>query len=670
MPDFRSMLIAAPLALAAVAAPAFAGLAKPQPQPQPRSSALDLAVAYHVVTLEGLAALTPGDRVSVRLPLAGGAVDLDLQPHSVRSLDFMVYVQDEMGIRPVPAPPVRTYRGGVSGLEGSEAFGSIVDGRFTGQFRVSAEAYWTIVEPLDEHDPRAGRLEHIVIDQQDILDHGHRCGVDDAFLAAEAAARGMAMLGGVPAAAADAGHVHGPDCNHAVAGLGTTARTPAAVPGIGTQAPAEKKGRRTVTTSEGAVLEVTDIVIDADYQFFLANGGSISNTVLDVENVMNGVSFVYERDVDLTYEITGILVRSSAGANPYTSSEAGTLLGQFQNVWNGGGLNTVRRDTAHLFTGRELVGGTIGIAFNGVICELGFAFGLSQSRFNTFYDARVSLTAHEIGHNYNAGHCTGGNCYIMCATINGCGGTYGPNLKFGVVSQNSIEGFADTRSCLSNQAAPLAPPFADDFEGVLSPNPTRWSWFTDVVVTTNLPYTPPSGTRAVELRSFNDVPFRQGDLRSTVIDLAGQSDLVLEFQTARTGMEAGEGLRVEYRAFNDRWNELFFLPSDGSNQDFVAFTLALPPQAYHDGFRIRFRLDGNDINDRIYLDDVRIGPIDEPTPCPGDTDGNGAVDFDDLLAVLALFGPCPAPCSADFNANGEVDFDDLLTVLAAYGPCP
>lgn len=669
MPDFRSMLVAAPLALAAVAAPAFADLAKPQPQP--RASALDLAVAYDVVTIEGLAALTPGDRISVRLPLAGGAVDLDLEPHSVRSLDFMVYVQDEMGVRPVPAPAVRTYRGGISGLEGSEAFGSIIDGRFTGQFRVSPDAGWTIVEPLDEHDPKAARLDHIVIEQQDILDHGHVCGVDDAFLAAEAAGRGLPMLGGVPAAgAADAGHVHGPDCNHAVAELGTTGGTPAVTPGIGTQAPATKAGRRTVTTSEGAVIEVTDIVIDADYQFFLANGGSVTNTVLDIENVMNGVAFVYERDVDLTYEITGILVRSSAGANPYTTSDAAALLGQFQGVWNGGSLNTVRRDTAHLFTGRELIGSTIGIAFNGVICEQGFAYGLSQSRFNTFYDARVSLTAHEIGHNYNAGHCSGGNCYIMCASVNGCGGTYGPNLKFGVVSQNSIENFANSRTCLSNQAGVLFAPFEDDFEGVLAPNPTLWSWYVDTVVTTNLPFSPPSGTRAAELRSFNDIPFRQGDLRSAVIDLSGQSDFVLEFQAARSGVEAGEGLRVEYRAFNDRWNELFFLPSDGSDQDFIAFTLPLPPQAYHDEFRIRFRLDGNDFTDRVYLDDIRIGDVDQPEPCPGDSDGNGAVDFDDLLAVLALFGPCPAPCSADFNGNGEVDFDDLLTVLAAYGPCP
>jgi hypothetical protein len=49
--------------------------------------------------------------------------------------------------------------------------------------------------------------------------------------------------------------------------------------------------------------------------------------------------------------------------------------------------------------------------------------------------------------------------------------------------------------------------------------------------------------------------------------------------------------------------------------------------------------------------------------------GDGAVDFDDLLAVVAAFGPCPAPpapCPEDVDGTGEVAFDDLLAVLAAW----
>jgi hypothetical protein len=690
----RSMLAVAPIAFAAVlagsAAASTATVAAAGAQPEsPRTSALELALAWDVVTLDGLDAIRPNERISVRLPLASGDIDLDLRPHSVRSIDFTVYVQDDEGVREVEAPPVRTYRGSVVGLPESEAYGSVVDGRFTGQFRLGPDAIWTIVEPLDEHDPAAGRLDHVVVRGDDILPHGHECGVDDAFRLAQQidALDGIDVDpaffdGGDGADGADgrdAGHVHGPDCNHGPT-TGTKAPVTGRGGGTGAEAPAIRGGEPGfIGMSSGSLIEVTDVLIDADFQFFLQNGGSVSNTVADIESVMNGVSLVYERDVDLSWEITGILVRTSSAANPYSSSSAETLLCQLVEEWNQSGVSTIRRDTTHLFTGRELIGTTIGIAFNGVICNVSanspcgggvqnLAYGLSQSRFNTFYDARVSLTAHELGHNYNSDHCTGGNCHIMCASVNGCGGTYGADLKFGPAAQSQIESFANSRNCLSVQPAALTPPFEDDFPS-LSFNPTKWSWFIDAAITTNAPFDPPSGSRVAELRSFSNIPFRQGDLRSTVIDLTGQAGLLAQFSAARAGLEAGEGLRVEYRGANDRWNELFFLPSDGTDQDFTQFTLPLPFLAYHDGFRIRFRLDGDDFTDRIYLDDIRVG-LPETSPCPGDTNDDGSVDFDDLLGVLSAFGPCPAPCPPDFDGNGAVEFDDLLVVLSAFGPCP
>ncbi len=59
-------------------------------------------------------------------------------------------------------------------------------------------------------------------------------------------------------------------------------------------------------------------------------------------------------------------------------------------------------------------------------------------------------------------------------------------------------------------------------------------------------------------------------------------------------------------------------------------------------------------------------------PCPGDVNGDGTVEFGDVLATVAAWGPCPAggPCPADGSGDGTVDFDDLLAVLAAWGPCP
>ena len=53
----------------------------------------------------------------------------------------------------------------------------------------------------------------------------------------------------------------------------------------------------------------------------------------------------------------------------------------------------------------------------------------------------------------------------------------------------------------------------------------------------------------------------------------------------------------------------------------------------------------------------------------GDIDTTGTVDFDDLLAVLSVWGECPARCDEDLDADGQVGFTDLLLVLSFWGSC-
>ncbi len=54
--------------------------------------------------------------------------------------------------------------------------------------------------------------------------------------------------------------------------------------------------------------------------------------------------------------------------------------------------------------------------------------------------------------------------------------------------------------------------------------------------------------------------------------------------------------------------------------------------------------------------------------CAADIHDSGAVDFEDLLLVLAVWGNKGGP--EDLDGNGVVDFGDLLIVLASWGPCP
>jgi hypothetical protein len=65
------------------------------------------------------------------------------------------------------------------------------------------------------------------------------------------------------------------------------------------------------------------------------------------------------------------------------------------------------------------------------------------------------------------------------------------------------------------------------------------------------------------------------------------------------------------------------------------------------------------------------GQVVEPAPCPADVDGNGAVDVDDLIAVILGWGCTnpPGPCPADVSGSGVVDVDDLIAVILGWGAC-
>ncbi len=56
--------------------------------------------------------------------------------------------------------------------------------------------------------------------------------------------------------------------------------------------------------------------------------------------------------------------------------------------------------------------------------------------------------------------------------------------------------------------------------------------------------------------------------------------------------------------------------------------------------------------------------------CPGDANGDGAVDFTDLNLVLSDFGLVGPGLAGDLDADGDCDFTDLNIVLGAFGaPC-
>jgi len=209
----------------------------------------------------------------------------------------------------------------------------------------------------------------------------------------------------------------------------------------------------------------TQIAFDTDVQYYQANGSSSTNTVSDIEMIMNQVGLIYQNAFDICYVLERVIVRT-AEPDPYSTSNSSSLLCQFRNEWNANVTTT--RDVAHLMTGRNLDGTTIGVAWVGVVCNVqGFsstipgcgntanlAYGLSQTFFSTNIVSRTGLTAHELGHNWNCCHCnqstcTGGSADADCGIMWSSAGTQQSTLVFGARSSSSIAIHRNSRNCLS-----------------------------------------------------------------------------------------------------------------------------------------------------------------------------------------------------------------------------
>ena len=70
--------------------------------------------------------------------------------------------------------------------------------------------------------------------------------------------------------------------------------------------------------------KVADIAFDTDVEFYSLNGDSVANTVADIEDVMNGVSMIYENQLGISYEITTIIVRTTE-PDPYSATVAAEM---------------------------------------------------------------------------------------------------------------------------------------------------------------------------------------------------------------------------------------------------------------------------------------------------------------------------------------------------------
>ena len=580
--------------------------------------------------------------VTIEVPFAGDVVTLELSHLSIRGSEFKLFVDHGDGMLvDTPSEMPRTYRG-FSDVPGSIVSASLLESGLNAIIH-RGDHPELVVQPASDFGLGLPAGTHVIYESSAASAEGH-CGND---------------LYDLPPS-------NGPFEEEALGDDGGIA---------------------------GSGLYLAEIGIDSDYEFFQRNNNSVTNTLNDIELIMNNTDTVYVRDVSIAYELTTVIIRSSS-SDPYTSTSIDGRLGQFVSNMQSSPENEIIRDTAHMFSGVNFSGGTIGLAYVGTICNSSFHYGVVESRYTSSVTFRTSLTAHELGHNWNSGHCDSASvCHIMCSANGSCDGITGGNLKFGASAQSQIISHRNSRSCIFELGNQLTLPFFDDFESSLN----RDEWIHQNGISANSTgVNEPSGTRSLNLDATSDNLYGDDEIRTNEL-LLGVPAAYLSYYHQHRGVESGESLFVEYLNQGGDWVVIDEHVSDGVDQTEYTFVEhTLPSAARYDGSRIRVRAAVSESNDDWWIDDFSVS--DEQVPgidndeCdsalelaggenPFTTVGATNSDIDDSLNCSTTNGPdvfrdawfsytafCTGPLT--ISTCGDADFDTRISVYLASGGCP
>lgn len=169
----------------------------------------------------------------------------------------------------------------------------------------------------------------------------------------------------------------------------------------------------------GAVSEI-DIGAVGDFEFTNAHGSNAEAAIITRLNNVDGI-FSQQLGVQINVPVVDTFTDIN---DPFTDTTDSSLLLNELGTYRQGTPSQSSQGLTHLYTGRDLDGSTVGIAFTGALCSTFFGAGLSEGNGSATFDSLVA--AHEIGHNFGAPHdSVPGVCestppdFIMSTTLNG-----------------------------------------------------------------------------------------------------------------------------------------------------------------------------------------------------------------------------------------------------------
>lgn len=297
------------------------------------------------------------------------------------------------------------YRGQVEGASGSWARLSVADGKIQGMLWDGAELY--VIEPLE--------------DLQSALPANTSANPNASAIFR---LKDVVMTSGVASCGADASSApsKGSDAYNSML--------------------AELKGSPTLMQAAGATkrLEISALG-DGLFMSRFENETSAREEIL---RRMNNIDGIFSAQLGVEIAVASIDIGDSLSATTSPSSlldELGDLRKRSAR------LNS--RGLTHLFTGRNLDGSTVGIAFVGSVCDRKYGAGLTESGSGRWIESLIA--AHEIAHSLGAPHdgdaseacaSVSSNQYLMASAING-------NDKFSTCSVNVMQSRVASASCIT-----------------------------------------------------------------------------------------------------------------------------------------------------------------------------------------------------------------------------
>jgi hypothetical protein len=299
---------------------------------------------------------------------------------------------------------------------------------------------------------------------------------------------------------------------------------------VNTEIDESKHGHETLSNS----MLIAQVPIEASSNMHSLMGSDYDKTVAYMIAIMNRISMIFERDLNIFVEVPYIHVWESPDTDPYAkvNVDVGSRLYRMPNVWNGqhsGQAND--RAIACLFTALyndgsyQAAGVTLGT--NGLCrtsqgyCVFGIENGYNFPSMG--YHSDVSTAVHELGHGFGSPHTHGcefkppiDTCITRYEPVNpsdGCVTTGSPIPRPGTImsychltnSSRTVELYfhdrvktviwnkVASRQCVVSPKIPKIS-YAGPFEGLFQANkPIEISWYSALINNIRIDYSSDAG---------------------------------------------------------------------------------------------------------------------------------------------------------------------------------